>query len=162
MESIYFYKPDGKFKYINDFSLWVIARLVDIVNEEKQESKWMEPMWMNAHGNSGIVVYVSRIDAEICVQHLRRNNEIWKVYSLHDFNITEMMLNSKRLTNKSEYNFVFALGFWINDSGALIKNGHILSQALTTDTFIVDSRYERNEHIIIRFSQANLEFIYSC
>lgn len=162
MDNIYFYQPDGNFKYINKCSLWVIARLVDIVNEKREVKKWMEPMWMKDHNQGGIAIYVSRIDAEIVVHHLQKGNEKWKVYPLHDFNITEMMLDCKRITNQNRYNFIFSIGFWINNQGALINNKYVLSQALMAEGFIVDSRYEENEKVIIKFSEEILKFIHQC
>lgn len=77
MEKILFYKPDGKFKYLNNIRLWVAAELVEIVDEQKNVKKWMRPMWASAEGNEGIVVYVSRLDAEISIKHMNyRKGEI--------------------------------------------------------------------------------------
>ncbi|MDR7940445.1 hypothetical protein RIU82_10900 [Enterobacter soli] len=162
MEDIYFYQPDGHFKYINKCSLWVISRLVDIVTEKREVRKWMEPMWMKAHNQEGIAVYVSRIDAEIVVHQLKKRDENWGIYPLNDFNITEMMLDCKKNTNQDRYNFIFSIGFWLNNHGALISNNYVLSQALTAEGFVVDSQFNKNEKVIIRFSEKNLKFIHHC
>lgn len=162
MNDIYFYKPDDKIKYINDCDLWVVARLVDVVNEKKEVTKWMEPFWLSADNKNGIGLFVSRVDAEILVQHMKQNNEFWKAYPLHEFNIKQMMMDCKSLTRSNEYNFIFSFGFWTDNNGHLINNKHCLSQSLITESFNVDSRYERDEHIVIRFSDENLNFIYSC
>ncbi|HHA1271751.1 TPA: hypothetical protein ACOELQ_002236 [Enterobacter mori] len=87
MNDIYFYKPDDKIKYINECDLWVIARLVDVVNEKNEVKQGMEPFWLSTSDQKGIAIFVSRLDAEILVQYMQRNNERWKVYPLNNFDI---------------------------------------------------------------------------
>lgn len=162
MNDIYFYKPDDKIKYINECDLWVIARLVDVVNEKKEVKQWMEPFWLSTSDQKGIAIFVSRLDAEILVQYMQRNNERWKVYPLNIFDIKEMMVNCKKLTNNSRYNFIYSFGFWSDSEGNLINKKYCLSQCLAVEGFTVDSRYEGDEDIVIRFSKETLNFIYSC
>ena len=161
MSDIYFYKPDDKIKYINSEKLWVVARQVEIVNDKREVKKWMQPLWAQAAEQKGIVVYISRLDAEIIVQHLKLYGESWKIYPLDDFNIKEMMLDCKEITGNPTYHFLFSIGFWINDNGSLMNKEGWLSQAFFTDTFNVGNEFEESEHIVIRFSEVVLKDIHN-
>lgn len=153
MEKILFYKPDGKFKYLNNIRLWVAAELVEIVDEQKNVKKWMRPLWASAEGNEGIVVYVSRLDAEISIKHMNKYGADWKVYPLNDFNIKEMMLDSKAITGKEKYHFNFSFGFWVSNEKQLINKNGWLSQSFFSEAFDVNSLIEKEDNVIFRFSE---------
>ena len=161
MDNIYFYKPDGKFKYLNKVRLWVVAQLVDRVDEKKRIRKWMRPLWGAALNQKGIVIYVSRLDAEISALNLKRSGEQWKVYSLDDFNIREMMIDCKNLTGNDKYHFLFSFGFWVNDNGNLTNKKGWLSQTLYVNTFTVNENIESEEQIIINFDHEIIKSIFN-
>lgn len=159
MDDVYFYQPDNTIKYINECTLWVLGRSTTLMMEDRKEKKWLEPMWMQANDMKGIVVYISKIDAEIAALHARNTGESWRVYPLDDFNVTEMMNDNRLHTGNNSYNFLFSFGFWLNTTGALIAKEHVLSQALVVEGFRVDSRYNTGGKIIIRFSHDNFNFM---
>lgn len=146
----HFYSPGGN-TYYTVLPLWAVARK----SIRHNGMPWLEPQWSGGGEQSGLCLYVSRLDATITATLLNENEEgeHWSVYPFIDMNITEMMIDLAQTHNKNKFNIMLCFGFAIDDFRRLIKAHSVFRLVQFCSTFNISDtiRYPENP-AILKFS----------